>query len=132
MGGLSALCAQDVAADDVAFEDLLGLERLVLYCLDIQEQLLIFLRIKEVRVATGTGFTEQSASLIGTGGACTQGVDLLAEPFLDRGVRKLADEKDYIYVASFDTAREHLSQRPALDSHRMTFIWNTWVERRSA
>jgi hypothetical protein len=52
-----------------------------------------------------------------------QGTDLLAEPFLDRGVRKLADST--AYVVTIETALAYVETLPPLEPGSVTFVWNT-------
>lgn len=48
----------------------------------------------------------------------------MAEPFMDRGVRKLAGEN--LYIASWETAKDYVKgQGDIISGSRLTWVWNT-------
>lgn len=101
--GKFAFTAVDTGVqNDMSFAKLLATDNTVLYTYDLEQNIFVFLTV-----------TDKAA--------------LWREPFLDRGVRKLAASR--AYICSIDTAQKyydaHKSELP--DSSRDTFltIWNT-------
>jgi hypothetical protein len=101
--GVNTFTAVDTGRqNDISFAELLATNDTVLYTYDLKQNILVFLTV-----------TDKAA--------------LWREPFLDRGVRKLAASR--AYVCSVETAQKfwesHKSQLP--DSSRDTFltVWNT-------
>jgi len=101
VGGVTSFDAVDTGRD-CTFEELLKREDTVLYTFDLTQKILVFMAVPDKAA-------------------------LWKEPFLDRGVRKLA--RKTVFVCTFDTATHYLdAHKDALpDPSRDTFlfIWNT-------
>jgi len=78
----------------------------VIYCLDFETQSVVFMEMEE-------------------------GAELMEEPFLDRGVRRLAGK--HVLVASFDTVEDYLQEKQAEQQQQqggekkehLLWVWNT-------
>lgn len=101
--GIHAFKAADTGADkDISFADLLKTDNTVLYTYDLTKDILVFLTVPDKAA-------------------------LWREPFLDRGVRKLAGS--VAYVCSIDTAQKYLDahkdELPSSSKDSFLHVWNT-------
>jgi len=101
VGGLTAFDAVDTGRD-CTFAELMQRDDTVLYTYDLNQRILVFMTVPDKAA-------------------------LWNEPFLDRGVRKLADKR--VFVCAFDTATQYINENkdalpdPSRDS--FLFVWNT-------
>lgn len=102
-GGVRSFSAVDTGEkNDMSFDELMKKQNIVLFTYDLDQQILVFMEVDDKEA-------------------------LWREPFLDRGVRKLASGP--VYVCSIDTAADYCQQHKEElpDSKRDTFlfVWNT-------
>jgi len=101
VGGITTFDAVDTGRN-CSFEELMQREDTVLYTYDLRQRILIFMTVPDKTA-------------------------LWKEPFLDRGVRKLASK--IIFVCAFDTATQYLNAHkdalPNPSRDTFLFVWNT-------
>lgn len=101
VGGLTAFDAEPTSSEDVDFAEFMARQSVnnaVVYSYDLERRFLVFLCVDD-RAA------------------------LWAEPFLDRGVRKLANEN--VFVATFETAFAYARAADFEAGKTLNWVWNT-------
>jgi len=101
IGGIQAFDAKDTGRD-ITFQSLMQRDDTVLYTYNVPQNILVFLTVPSK-------------------------ADLWKEPFLDRGVRKLASST--VFVCSIETAEKYMEAEraslPCPSRDTFLFVWNT-------